>query len=218
MSPQAPNPQPPAPSPHTRRIGLFGGSFDPIHNGHLLLAECCREQARLDEVWLIPAAVQPHKPRGPIASNEDRCEMIRLAIEPRPGLRCSRIEIDRGGVSYTVDTLREVTADLRGAEFFLLMGADTLRDLPSWREPAEILRLAAPIVVHRAGEPPPDFTLLRGLVSEAKLAEISRLAVSMPPTDISSSQLRERIAARQSIDELTPAKVIEFIERRGLYR
>jgi nicotinate-nucleotide adenylyltransferase len=190
------------------RLGLFGGSFDPVHNGHLLLAECCRDQARLDEVWFIPAGVQPLKAQGPVASNADRVLMLRLAIAGRERLVVSTIEVDRGGVSYTVDTLRAVRGEHPDDELFFLMGADTLADLPQWREPAEVLRLATPLVVHRAGQPPADFAALEGLVTSRRIQSIRQLLVEMPPTDIRSSDIRRRLAQGEAIDGMTPPEVV----------
>ena len=200
------------------RLGLFGGSFDPVHYGHLRLAKECRAQAQLDEVWLMPAAVQPHKPGGPQASAEDRLRMLELAVADCPGLRVSRLEIDRGGVSYTVDTLRAMHAAVPHAELFLLMGADTLRDLPNWREPDAVCRLATPVVVHRAGEAPPDFDLLGPLVSTDQFERIRALEVEMPAIDISSTEIRQRVARGESIAGMTPAAVVEFIAARRLYQ
>src|SRR5687767_1841149 len=114
------------------RIGLFGGSFDPVHRGHLLLAECCWLQARLDQVEFVPTAQQPLKPRGPVAGEVDRAAMVRLAIANRPEFALSLIEIERGGVSYTVDTLRQLRNERPDAELFFLMGADSLADFPTW--------------------------------------------------------------------------------------
>ncbi|QDT67247.1 Nicotinate-nucleotide adenylyltransferase [Planctomycetes bacterium MalM25] len=185
------------------RLGLFGGSFDPVHNGHLRLAACCADQAGLDEVWFLPAAVQPFKQRGPIASDADRVAMLRLATTGREGFVVSTLEIDRGGVSYTVDTLRQIHADRPDAELFFLMGADTLRDLSNWREPDEVRRLATPLVVQRPGE-----TLD---------TEIEHTRVEMPPTDISSSAIRKRIHAGEPIADLVPAAVARYLEENGLY-
>jgi nicotinate-nucleotide adenylyltransferase len=187
------------------RLGLFGGSFDPVHNGHLALAGCCAEQARLDEVWLIPSAVQPFKQQGPVASDADRCAMLRLAIEGRRGLALSTVEIDRGGVSYTVETLRQLRSEKPEAEFFFLMGADTLRELPGWREPEEVLRLATPLVVGRPGEPELD-------------TSVRHLRVTMPPMEVSSSELRRRLAAGAPISGLVPSAVEAYIAEHGLYQ
>src|SRR5437763_11426268 len=154
------------------RLGLYGGSFDPVHYGHLLLAECCRETLRLDEVWLIPAAVPPHKQTQQRASTKDRLQMIELSLAGHEQILASSLEIDRGGVSYTVDTLAAVRQSHPAATLFLLMGADSLRDLPTWREPARICQLSIPSVVRRGGSSEPDFSVLAPLVSAERLAEI----------------------------------------------
>lgn len=199
------------------RLGVFGGSFDPVHNGHLELARVCRGRARLDEVWFVPAAQQPHKPSGPVASNADRVQMLRLATAGETGLEVSTLEIDRGGVSYTVDTLRQIAAERPHAELFFLMGADTLRDLPKWREPGEVLRLATPIVVHRAGEPAPDFGGLRGLATPAQIAVIRDLVVETTPIAVSSSELRGRLAAGAEAGDALPRRVADWIAEKGVY-
>ena len=133
------------------RLGIFGGSFNPVHYGHLLLAESCREACALDEVWLVPAAVPPHKQGVVLAPAKARLEMLELALAGNEHLRPSSIELDRGGVSYTVDTLARIAAEKPGATLFLLMGADSLADLPTWREPARICSLATPVVVAACG-------------------------------------------------------------------
>lgn len=200
------------------RIGVFGGSFDPVHRGHLLLAECCWQQAGLDRVEFIPTAQQPLKPRGPVASEADRLAMLRLAIAERPEFGVSTIEIDRGGVSYTVETLRLLQQANPGAELFFLMGADSLADFPTWREPATICELATPLVVRRAGSPLPVFEALAPLVSTERLAAIRAQEVEMPATPISSSAIRRLIAERGEWQTLVPERVAEYIDHRGLYR
>ena len=147
------------------RLGLYGGSFDPVHYGHLLLAECCRETLALDEVWLIPAAVPPHKQTQQRVAAKHRLQMIELALAGHEQIRGSSLEIDRGGVSYTVDTLAQVHMLHPQATLFLLMGADSLRDLPTWREPDRICALSLPAVVRRGGaaEPPCRCVTLRAV-------------------------------------------------------
>ena len=113
------------------RIGILGGSFDPVHYGHLLLAECCREDCQLDQVWLTPAAIPPHKRQREPTPAKARLEMLQLAAGGHAGLEVCSLEIDRGGVSYTVDTLATITRQQTDAQLFLLMGADTLQDLPN---------------------------------------------------------------------------------------
>ena len=151
------------------RIGIYGGSFDPVHYGHLLLAEACREQCRLDEVWFLPAAVAPHKRDREPAAAEHRAAMLDLATAGHPAFRVSRYEIDRGGVNYTVETLEHFTAEDASRELFLLVGADMLNDLPNWRRAKDVCRLALPVAVRRAGSPPVDFDCLRPLVSPDRL-------------------------------------------------
>ena len=146
-----------------QRIALFGGTFDPVHYGHLLLAEVAREQCDLDEVWFVPAAVPPHKQEIEVTSGEARAEMIELAVAGNPGILVSRFELERGGVSYTVDTLRRFREETPDAELFFLLGADMLHDLPNWREAGEVCRLATPIVarVPEARSPGPPRLRLR---------------------------------------------------------
>jgi nicotinate-nucleotide adenylyltransferase len=200
------------------RLGLFGGSFDPVHYGHLLLAESGREQLSLDQVWLIPAAVSPFKIGREQAPAKARLEMLELAIGGNEGLVASPIEIERGGVSYTLDTLAAIAREWPGAELFLLMGADSLRDLPTWREPRRILDLATPAVVRRGGSPEPDFVGLAPLVSSERLNEIRAVQVEMPLIELSSTDLRRRAAAGHSLRYRTPRAVEKYIESNRLYQ
>src|SRR6476659_1278190 len=142
------------------RLGIYGGSFDPVHNAHLTIARSCQKQAGLDEVWFTPTAIQPLKHRGPHATNAQRVEMLRLVIADEPSWRVCTLEIDRGGFSYTVDTLRQIHDELPEAELYFPIGGDALRDVPQWKEPCEIFRLATPLVVGRAGRPAPDLNQL----------------------------------------------------------
>jgi nicotinate-nucleotide adenylyltransferase len=200
------------------RLGIYGGSFDPVHYGHLLLAECAREQLHLDQVWLIPAAVPPHKQEREQAPAKARFEMLELALAGNDWLRPSNLEIERGGVSYTVQTLLDVKNSQPDASLFLLMGADSLRDLPTWREPERICELALPAVVRRGGSPEPEFGVLAPFVSAERLAQIRASQVEMPLIELSSTDLRERAAAGQSLRFRTPRAVEKYIETHGLYR
>lgn len=199
------------------RLGLLGGSFDPVHYGHLLLAETCREHCRLDEVWFLPAATPPHKHKVVLTPGKTRVEMLELAIAGNPALRVSTLEIERGGLSYTVETLRALHAERPDDELFWLMGADTLHDLPQWREPSEILRLATPIVVQRHGSPSPDFAVLRPLVDDARLATFAQYVVPMPIVELSSTDLRARVQQARSIRYRTPRAVEQYILSHQLY-
>src|SRR6266566_266742 len=131
------------------RIGVFGGTFDPVHLGHLILAEQCREQGRLDQVWFVPAASPPHKQEQALTLFAQRVEMLALAIAGQPAFRIDELEKDRTGPSYTVHTLEEIKRRHPDAELFLPIGSDTLLDLAHWYQPARIVALAEVLVTHR---------------------------------------------------------------------
>jgi nicotinate-nucleotide adenylyltransferase len=200
------------------RLGIFGGSFNPIHYGHLLLAETCREQARLDEVWFVPNALSPLKQEAPPAPPKQRLEMLQLAIGGHEAFRVSTIELDRGGVSYTVDTLAAIRAEQPTAELFFLLGADSLADFPRWRQPEEICRLATPLVVRRHGSSEPQYESLAALVAKERLDEVKTSTIDMPLIELSSSDLRLRAAEGRSLRYRTPRAVEKYIETNRLYR
>ncbi len=200
------------------RLGLFGGSFDPVHYGHLLTAESCREQCRLDAVWFAPAAVPPHKQDRTLLDAKHRIEMLKLAIGGNEAFEVFTGEIDRGGVSYTVETLEQLHEELPGSELFLLMGADSLADLPDWREPKRICELAIPVVVRRAGSAEPDDSSLVELMSAERLALARQNRVEMPVIDLRATEIRSRVAASLSIRYRTPRAVEKYIETEGLYK
>jgi nicotinate-nucleotide adenylyltransferase len=200
------------------RLGIFGGTFDPVHYGHLLLAEMCREQGRLDEVWFVPTAVSPLKQHRPPSEAKHRVEMLQLATGGHAAFRVSLVELERGGVSYTVDTLAHFRQQFPQAELFFLMGADSVQDFPQWREPVRICELALPLVVRRHGSPEPNFQPLAALLSTDRLAQVQANLVNMPVIELSSTQIRERVAANHSIRFQTPRAVEEYITFQGLYR
>lgn len=200
------------------RLGIYGGSFNPVHYGHLLLAESCREQAALDEVWFMPAATQPHKQGAPMAPAKLRIEMLEVAMAGHPSFHVSSAEIDRGGISYTIDTLQAIRAERPTDDLFLLMGADVLHDLPKWREPRGILEIALPIAVVRHGSPPPDHEVLRPLMTPERWEASAKLQVDMPVVEFSSKDVRERVGQGKSIRYRTPRAVEKLIETNGLYK
>jgi nicotinate-nucleotide adenylyltransferase len=200
------------------RLGLFGGSFDPVHYGHLLLAECCREQCRLDRVCFLPAASPPHKKGRTLSSPEDRVAMLRLAIAGHESFEISLHELDRGGTSYTVDTLRHFRESQPDDELFLLVGADMLHDLPNWREAAEVCRLALPVAVRRPGSDKPDFACMESIATAERIDEMQAHEAEMPEMGLSSTELRRRAAAGQSLRFQTPRAVEEFIREHQLYQ
>ena len=199
------------------RLGLFGGTFDPVHYGHLLLAECCREQCPLDQVWFVPCGQPPHK-RHELTPGPSRIEMLQLAVSGYAPFVVCPLEIERPGTSYTVDTLAELRRTQPEAELFFLLGGDSLHDLPGWREPARILELATLVVVRRPQSPPPDFSILHPLLPAGQSAPRRDLVVDMPQIDLSSSLLRERVATGQGIRFRTPRAVEKYIETHGLYK
>lgn len=204
------------------RIGVFGGSFDPVHLGHLLAAESCREQAALDRVIFVPAAIPPHKRDRSLASGEDRLAMLRLATGGHDAFQVSGVELDRGGVSFTVDTLESLAATHPGADLRLILGPDALAGLPTWREPARILALAEPLAVERDGLD--DVSALAAdrrladLLGPARLDRLVAGRVRMPAVGIRASAIRERVAAGRSIRHLVPRAVELYIRSHGLYR
>jgi nicotinate-nucleotide adenylyltransferase len=200
------------------RLGIFGGTFDPVHYGHLLLAECCREQCGLEAVWFLPAAVPPHKQWREPTPAAARIEMLELAIAGNEAFSVCRYETDRGGVNYTVQTLEHLRAEDAGRELFFLLGGDMLRDLPRWRESQRICQLALPVAVRRAGEPPLDFDCLAGFAPPERIDEMRRQQVEMPAIGLSATEIRRRVAAGQSIRYRTPRAVEQHIVANGLYR
>jgi nicotinate-nucleotide adenylyltransferase len=199
------------------RVGVFGGTFDPIHLGHLILAEYCRTDCQLDRVMFVPAATAPHKQDQRAADTRHRIEMLNLATAGHENFEISTIEIDRGGVSYTVDTLRSLMAEDSRRELFLMLGADSLADLPNWKQPGEICSLATLVVVGRPDTPEPDFEPLKQLLPSSQLAAFLPLSIVMPLIGLSSSEIRRRVAAGQSIRYQTPRAVEKYIETEKLY-
>ena len=190
------------------QIGILGGSFDPIHYGHLAIAEAARDFFKLDAVIFIPAGEPPHK-KALGANAEQRYLMTLLAINEHPDFFVSRCEIDRPGRSYTIDTLHYLKQLYPLAKLFLLMGFDSAVEFSGWRDADAILKLATIIAATR-----PGFTTEQ--LTEAENSGVQLLHT--PGLQISSSELRSRIANAQSVRFLLPAPVIDFINREGLYR
>jgi nicotinate-nucleotide adenylyltransferase len=185
------------------KIGVLGGTFDPVHTGHLVLAETAREQLALDRVLFVPAGQPWRKAGRQIAPAADRVAMIRLAIEGNPAFEVSTVEMDRRGPSYTADTLRHLQSGLPEARLFFLLGGDALLDLPNWREPDVIRKLATLVVAVREREAPP--------------AEPGVIALAMPRIEISATAIRERVRSGLSIRYLAPEGVERYIREHGLY-
>jgi nicotinate-nucleotide adenylyltransferase len=200
------------------RIGILGGTFDPVHLGHLIMAEQCREQARLDQVWFVPAARPPHKPEREITPFERRVEMLSLAIAGNPAFQISELERDRAGPSFTVDTLEALHRSHPGNDWHCILGSDALADLPGWREPGRIVELAGLLIVPRPSHPLWPEEQLRTSLGLPAAASLRMLAVQSPPIDISSRDLRRRAAEGRSLRYLVPRAVECYIEQHRLYR
>lgn len=198
------------------RLGLFGGTFDPIHLGHLVLAESCREALALDSVWFVVAGQPPHKQgdRTPVA---DRVEMARIAVSGNPRFEVSEIEARSEGPHYTYRTLEAVSRDRPGDELFFLIGGDSLVDLPTWREPGLVMERATVVAVGRHGSEEPPSGAIREIV-EAHPASRPIERVEAPRIEVASRDLRRRVAQGRSIRYLVPRGVEAYIEARGLYR
>ena len=197
------------------RLGLFGGTFDPVHFGHLLLAEQCREQCELDEVWFLPSGSPPHKDDAEITAARHRVGMLELAIAGHECFRVNEMELQREGPTYTVDTLQALTDERLDDELTFLIGADSLRDLPTWREPQRILELATIVAVNRPDRDITDATRLTDCLGEAA-AERIRI-INMPGIDLSATDIRGRLAAGRSIRFMTPRAVEAYIEQHAVY-
>jgi nicotinate-nucleotide adenylyltransferase len=199
------------------RIGVFGGTFDPVHQGHLILAEQCRQRGRLDRVLFVPAARPPHKHEHPLTPFAQRVEMLTLAIAGQPAFAIDECEKERPGPSYTVDTLRQLHRDHPDDELVLLLGSDSLTDLAGWRDPAGIMELAELFVIERRDPPRDAFHTVPAPARLPATARIQRVS-DVPLIDISSRDLRRRVAEGLTIRYLVPRAVECYIEAHHLYR
>ncbi len=197
------------------KTGILGGTFDPIHKGHLAVAEEVRARLNLDEVIFIPVGQPWRKAGSPISPAEHRVEMVRLAIAGRPSFSLSTVEVNREGPSYTIDTLKELMS-MRGGEdeLFFIVGWDSLADLPNWRAPEQIVRLCQLVAVPRPGYFPPD---LKSLEDSVPAISERVILLDRPEVDVSASQVRERVARGLPISGLVPETVEKYIRENGLY-
>ncbi len=193
-------------------MALFGGTFDPVHYGHLRLAEESREAAVLERVLFMPARVSPFRTAERLSDAAHRLQMLRLAVGDNPSFEVSELEIQRGGVSYTIDTLRALRAAYPDAELFLILGADALQGFMAWREPHSIVRECRLLVGAR-----PDYDLQATLAQLPDPIRQRVLPVPMTPLGVSASDIRQRVRLGRSIRYLTPPSVIEYIQQHRLY-
>lgn len=196
------------------KIGIFGGTFDPPHNGHLALAEAARDELGLNKVLWVPAADPPHKRDRTISPAADRLALVRAAIAGRPGFEVSRVDLDRPGPHWSADTVALLARRYPGDELVFVMGGDSLRDLPTWGRPQEIVDCCTLAVLRRPGDQV-DLPRL-----EAVLPGITRKVrfIDEPPMRHSAQAIRERVRNGQPLEGLVPARVARVIAQRGLYR
>ena len=184
-----------------KRLGIYGGSFDPIHYGHLILARDACEQLRLDALHFVPARVSPFKKRAPIASDQIRWQMLCAGIEGEPGFVADDCELQRQSPSYTIDTVAEIRRREAQAEIYLLVGEDNVESLPQWRRFDELKSMVRFVVLDRSGAAPAhNYELVRRKI------------------DISSTEIRNRVASGRSIRYFVPPAVEEIIRRGNIYR
>jgi nicotinate-nucleotide adenylyltransferase len=196
------------------RVGVFGGTFDPPHIGHLILAAETRSQLNLDRLLWVLTPDPPHKQRQYITPSEQRLEMVQAAILDDPGFELSRVEIDRPGPHYAVDTLHLLAKDFPGADLAYLVGGDSLRDLPTWYHPQELVDACAIIGVMRRPGDAVDLEALETLLPGIK----TKLAVvTAPLLEVSASEIRSRIAGGRPYRYYLPEAVYKIIQEQGLY-
>ncbi|HEV7577159.1 MAG TPA: nicotinate-nucleotide adenylyltransferase [Caldimonas sp.] len=191
-----------------KRVGVFGGSFDPVHNAHVALARLALEQLQLDEVRWIPVG-QPWQKTRALSDGADREAMVRLAIAGEPRFVVDRTELRRRGTSYTLDTVRELAAAEPATQWVLILGQDQYAGLHTWRDWRELVAMVTLAIANRPDAEP---------VVNAQIARFPHQMVSLPMMDVSSTEVRRRVAAGEPIAELVPEAVARYIERRQLYR
>ena len=198
------------------KTGVLGGTFDPIHNGHVRIAEEAMKKLRLDEVLFIPAAISPFKTDVYVTPVRYRVKMVELAVEGIPGFRLSQMEIDRPGTSYTADTLEILSerAD-KANELYFIIGLDSLKTLPRWKDPDRIVRLARIVTIRRPGV---DIPHIEEVAAKVPGLKDRLILLDEPLIDISSTDIRQRIQDGLPVRNMLPPKVEQYIRKNALYR
>lgn len=197
------------------RVGIYGGAFAPIHNGHIAAAKAFMSQMWLDVLFVIPTGTSPHKSMSRGASDEDRMEMCRRAFEGVEGVIVSDLEIRRHGKSYTVDTLRELSGDDR--RLFMLCGTDMLLTLDEWHKPEEIFKLCYPTYIRREDDRSLDDKLIAKIAEYKEKYGKNVIRIVAPAVEVSSSRIRRMVSAGEDISHLVPASVADYIKKKGIY-
>ncbi len=199
------------------RVGIFGGSFDPVHYGHLLTVETAREEMRLDQVVFLPLGVPPHC-KNLRTSGEDRFQMLVRAISSYSDFTISRLELDSVETSYTARTLQRIRMERPKDELFFIVSSETFNDMPNWYRPEQVCCLASLVIARRAGYSSPNFSAFDGIVAPERLEVFKNQVVDSPLIGLSSTMIRKRIAQGRSVRFMTPDSVIEYIDAHNLYR
>jgi nicotinate-nucleotide adenylyltransferase len=200
-----------------KRIGIMGGTFNPVHKGHLALARTAKKEFALDNVVFIPSGNPPHKDPGEVIDKEERFKLVRMAIKGKKGYFASRIELDRPGYSYAVDTFNALGKHYgRKAKLFYIMGLDSISEILEWRKPLELFKLCEFIVGTRPGT---RIRTFRRLVKFPPLQkEVDKIHLMELRENISASEIRERLKAGKSVRQLVPKNVADHIRKKGLYQ
>ncbi|MBI5362195.1 MAG: nicotinate (nicotinamide) nucleotide adenylyltransferase [Planctomycetes bacterium] len=203
-----------------RRIGLFGGSFDPVHAGHLHVARAAGERFGLDRIVFVPAAQSPFKPDQRPAAGEHRLAMLRLALAGEPEWSASAIELDRGGPSWTIDTVRALPKAIGEREdcaLYLVLGSDNLPALPQWKESRALLERVQPIVIFRDGDASAQLEPLRAMLGDALAKKVEAGYLRLPPVAVSSTEVRAALARGEREVAGVPSSVLDYIRAHRLY-
>ena len=203
-----------------RNIGLLGGSFNPVHVGHLLMAQGALDALNLEKVTFIPARQPPHKDSATLADAPHRLKMLRMAVNGNERFEVSEIELRRDGPSYTIDTVRQLQKEYgEEADLYFVIGADSIQELPCWKDAAMLVHLCRIVPISRPGERSGDeIQHLARAIGEQKARELLGRLLRIPLVDVSSSDIRRRIATGLSIRYLVPEAVRRYIEENRLYR
>ena len=194
-------------------IGILGGTFDPVHNGHLAAARQLLGVANLDQVWLMPNATPPHRTAVPVAPADDRMRMVELAVAGQNGVLASRTEVDRGGISYTIDTLRQLAREYPGRRFAFLIGSDAALQIRSWHDAEALLAEGYFVIFNR-----PETALAIETLRELGFVPARSRIVHLDTPAIAAHQVRDRVARGAPIDDLVPSAVADFIRTHELYQ
>ncbi len=201
---------------HKRKIGIMGGTFNPIHVGHLIIAEIAYEQYELDKVLFMPASQPPHKIGEPIEEDVYRVAMVKLAINDNPHFELSLMEINRPGLSYTAMTMEQLAHEYPDTEFYFIVGGDSIAAIETWREPEKVLRLGHMVACVRDQVDNKRLDQQIDYLKKKYQTEVFKLEV--PKMDISSTMIRERLQSNNGVKYLVPDNVIAYINKHGLYR